>query len=154
MGLPPTYLCQGTFTQVSLLLPHTPSMGTRQGEPFQTTSLTLCSLHKLPLSAKAEEKLSIISTIGGAPFCAGNPPGTKGGGQPEESSRERENAGRLGWEVCRALIPLHQGTDFNKAGCLQTLRADSCAAVAGSSALFCVQNFPISGFPIQKMTAL
>lgn len=25
----------------------------------------------------------------------------------------------LGWEVCRALIPLHRGTDFNKAGSLR-----------------------------------
>lgn len=72
-------------------------MGTRQGEPFQTTSLTLYSLHKLLLSGKAKEKFSIILAIGVAPIMCRKSPRYEG-----RKISERKAAGKVkmqaGWD--------------------------------------------------------
>lgn len=72
-------------------------------------------------SAKRKEKSSpSLQQREWPPLCAGKSPGcVRGKISKERAGRKVEMQAGLGWEVCRALIPLHQGTDFNKAGSLR-----------------------------------
>lgn len=61
-----------------------------------------------------------FSNGSGPHYVQKNSPGcVRGKISEKRAARKVKMQAGLGWEVCRALILLHQGTDFNKAGSLR-----------------------------------
>lgn len=61
-----------------------------------------------------------MSNGSGPHYVQKNSPGcVRGKISEKRAARKVKMQAGLGWEVCRALILLHRGTDFNKAGSLR-----------------------------------
>lgn len=94
----------------------------------QTASVSLCSQQKLLFLCQGKERkkkkkkkpLHHFSNGSGPHYVQKNSPGCVRGKISENcAARKVKMQAGPGWEVCRALILLHRGTDFNKAGSLR-----------------------------------
>lgn len=87
--------------------------------------LFLCSQQKLLFLCQSKERkgggpLHHLSNGSGPHYVQKNSPGcVRGKISEKRAARKVKMQAGLGWEVCRALILLHRGTDFNKAGSLR-----------------------------------
>lgn len=72
------------------------------------------------------------------PLYAGKSPGcVRGKISKKRAARKVKMQAGLGWEVCGALIPLHRGTDFNKAGSLRGKAAVDSRVLPWQALLLC-----------------
>lgn len=103
-------------------------------------SVSLCSQQKVTIFflPKQRKRLSITQQREWPPLYAGKSPGcVRGKISKKRAARKVKMQAGLGWEVCRALIPLHRGTDFNKAGSLRGKAAVDSRVLPWQALLLC-----------------
>lgn len=107
----------------------------------QTRSVSLCSQQKVTIFffCQSKEKVSPSpQQREWPPLYAGKSPGcVRGKISKKRAARKVKMQAGLGWEVCGALIPLHRGTDFNKAGSLQGKAAVDSRVLPWQALLLC-----------------